>query len=477
MQCQDFNNIGGWPSDWERVPNSTLGNWTYVNSDALEATIAKKTTTRPTGETPFTKCTKCSIEGSIKATLPFGGSVKKISLLGWYDFATRKDRVEVILNYEKGNIKLKHITANGTNKANISYPLLQLDTPYLVRVNFDGNMFHVSVDGTPLPELDLAPVEGTVPYGYPGFRVKGGPNDFSGTLDYIDVGYGSIFTCTDNCSAGCTEVIPKSKDTGDQFSTNQSSNSMLSVGAITVDEGTGGINYARVRIEISPANSSPLTFDYSTSAGTATSNVDYIAESGTASLEKGQSAKVITIPIVADTNIESDETFTITLSNPSRGGSISTSQATVTIEDDDTAEDDDGPDNEFEIACPTEFSVLKDDVRTMSCGITPYDFLNLSTDIAWNCNNSSSVQCTFTPQGSTQLNVQVDPGASTPVGNISNFTIAGVIDSISRTDALTLRVLNFQPACPDPITVLKGQYTDSTCAVAPSSNWTIPQSR
>ena len=57
--------------------------------------------------------------------------------------------------------------------------------------------------------------------------------------------------------------------------------------------------------------------------------------SGQVSFSTGESTKTLTVPVIGDTDVESDEGFTVTLSNASGGATISKSTATATIEDDD----------------------------------------------------------------------------------------------------------------------------------------------
>lgn len=57
--------------------------------------------------------------------------------------------------------------------------------------------------------------------------------------------------------------------------------------------------------------------------------------SGTVSFAAGESTKTITVNVAADSTKESDEGFKVTLSNPSTGVELGTTEATMTISDDD----------------------------------------------------------------------------------------------------------------------------------------------
>ena len=74
-----------------------------------------------------------------------------------------------------------------------------------------------------------------------------------------------------------------------------------------------------------------VTVDYATSDGTADAGDDYTAKSGTLTFSAGTTSKTISVSIADDIENESDETFTVTLSNAS-GADLGTSTATGTIE-------------------------------------------------------------------------------------------------------------------------------------------------
>ena len=76
-----------------------------------------------------------------------------------------------------------------------------------------------------------------------------------------------------------------------------------------------------------------VTVEYATADGTATAGSDYTATSGTLTFAAGESSKTVAVPLLADSEAESDETFTLTLSNPS-GAALADASATGTVEDD-----------------------------------------------------------------------------------------------------------------------------------------------
>jgi hypothetical protein len=101
---------------------------------------------------------------------------------------------------------------------------------------------------------------------------------------------------------------------------------------VTENAGSAVISVTRVG-----NTSAPATIDYATSNGTATSPSDYLATTGTLHFSAGESFKTILVPLVDDLYVEGNETFTLSLSNPSSGAFLGSPNAfTLTIVDNDT---------------------------------------------------------------------------------------------------------------------------------------------
>ncbi|MGI9212425.1 MAG: Ig-like domain-containing protein, partial [Methylococcaceae bacterium] len=110
----------------------------------------------------------------------------------------------------------------------------------------------------------------------------------------------------------------------------------LTVTGTTVTEGNSGISYANVTVSLSAASSQVVTVNYATQDGTATAGTDYQASSNLLSFAPGQTSQTLQIPVLGDTLIESNETLTINLSNPTHATLSANSSATVTLNNDDT---------------------------------------------------------------------------------------------------------------------------------------------
>lgn len=104
-----------------------------------------------------------------------------------------------------------------------------------------------------------------------------------------------------------------------------------SIGDLTVGEAVGT---AQVPVTLTIAPVQTYRVNYATSTGTAGA-ADFTATSGTLTFIAGQTTDSINVPINNDTFVEATEAFTVTLSSPSAGSSISDGSATVSIMDND----------------------------------------------------------------------------------------------------------------------------------------------
>jgi hypothetical protein len=77
--------------------------------------------------------------------------------------------------------------------------------------------------------------------------------------------------------------------------------------------------------------STPLTVNYATVNGTAVAPGDYSTTNGTLTFKSWETIKTITVPTVSDTVAEGAEQFSLALSAPSGGSSITVSSASATI--------------------------------------------------------------------------------------------------------------------------------------------------
>lgn len=106
----------------------------------------------------------------------------------------------------------------------------------------------------------------------------------------------------------------------------------LTLENLTIDEGVGDLNVILFRADGADGE---VSVDYTTVAQTADGD-DFVEASGTITFGAGETGQQITIDILDDPELETDETFAITLSNPTNGatlGAITTQ--TITLLDND----------------------------------------------------------------------------------------------------------------------------------------------
>jgi hypothetical protein len=104
----------------------------------------------------------------------------------------------------------------------------------------------------------------------------------------------------------------------------------LSINDVTVSQGTGDASSATFTVTLSAAASFPVTVNFATANGSASAGGDFLATSGMLTFAPGQTAQTITVPILGEPTNEANETFTVTLSNPSNAV-LARSKGTATL--------------------------------------------------------------------------------------------------------------------------------------------------
>jgi uncharacterized repeat protein (TIGR01451 family) len=108
---------------------------------------------------------------------------------------------------------------------------------------------------------------------------------------------------------------------------------------VSVTEGNSGTTNAVFDVSLTPASGVVVQVDYMTVNGSATvAGNDYQPTSGTLTFNPGDGPKQITVLVNGDTLVEPDETFTVHLSNATKGAGIGTPDGTGTIQNDDAAD-------------------------------------------------------------------------------------------------------------------------------------------
>jgi hypothetical protein len=108
----------------------------------------------------------------------------------------------------------------------------------------------------------------------------------------------------------------------------------VSIANGTLAEGNAGRSQMVFTVTLSQAASGPVSVGYTTVNGTATAGQDYASAVGTLTFAAGETSKTVGVDILGDTLVETNETFTLSLSSPT-GATIARGQATGTIVNDD----------------------------------------------------------------------------------------------------------------------------------------------
>jgi hypothetical protein len=125
------------------------------------------------------------------------------------------------------------------------------------------------------------------------------------------------------------------------------------------------VTFVTLTVQRTGDTSGPVTVDYATADGTASERSDYTTAVGTLRFGAGETSKTIDVLVNEDSKTEGNETFTVNLSNPTGGATLSCLTATATVQITDDAVE------------PTT-NVIDD--TTVFVGTHYHDFLNRQAD-------------------------------------------------------------------------------------------------
>ena len=102
----------------------------------------------------------------------------------------------------------------------------------------------------------------------------------------------------------------------------------------SIAEGHSGLRDLSFTVSLSATQTVPVSVFWTTANGTAIACSDYAPRSGQLEFAPGQMSRTIVVPIIGDTAVEADETFTVRLARP-QNATLATGVATGTITNDD----------------------------------------------------------------------------------------------------------------------------------------------
>lgn len=163
-------------------------------------------------------------------------------------------------------------------------------------------------------------------------------SDGNGVFTFLSVPNGT-FTITTNVvdatvspGTNSATVMSGSDEINENFEVGYTS--ALSIGDIDIVEGSGGTKNAILTIALSQASSESITVWAQTTDAGATASSDYTAIMHLVTFVPGDVARTVHVPLMSDSNDETNEAFAVNLSNAARA-EINDETASVMIIDDD----------------------------------------------------------------------------------------------------------------------------------------------
>lgn len=297
------------------LTNSTIsGNQVTYASLALGGAIAAGQSTVTLTNTTVAANSSSQSSGGL---ILFSGSTLNLtnSLLA-------NNTAPAALSTGNGNIADCDSIFNGVNAATVNETgnnIIQTDNCGTASQHVDAMLGALADNGG--PTLTMLPLTGSP-------AIDGG-DQTACTSNSITTDQRGVARNDGTCDIGAVEAAVLASL---QFSTTSSS----------VNEGSGSVSIAVTR---SGGTTNAVSVDYTTVDGAAVStpvsNADFTATSGTLNFATGVTSQTITVPITDDALAEGDETFSVSLSNPSAttGSAVlgTNTSTTVTISDNDSS--------------------------------------------------------------------------------------------------------------------------------------------
>ncbi len=201
----------------------------------------------------------------------------------------------------------------------------------------------------------------------------------------------------------------------------------MSINDASITEGARGKKQLRFTVSLSSPATQAVSVLYATANGTAIAPTDYKAMTGTVTIAAGLSSTTISVTINGDRTVESNETFSVNLSNAVNATLID-SQGIGTIENDDGAGAGGAGDSSAQSSLVLDLDVIISKVSDLNLNNGPVNSLIVKLEAAKN-----SVIRDNPRAATSQLNATVN--------SLQAFKRSGRLDPVVA-DALCAEILN-----------------------------------
>ncbi len=232
------------------------------------------------------------------------------------------------------NTNIGYAFQNGTNYVRETNGFVPIYVQRLGGTNGGVSVHYSTIPGTALPQVNYTPVSGTLTFGagemlkaisLPLFYDPLVTGNLTLTMQLTSPSFGTLLGSPSN-----SLVVVQDADAGISFT-----NSAMSV---FKNVGTAVIPVICTNPAVEPVvintNVIPMTVHYATADGTAVAGADYLATSGVLFFTNGIGTNYIRVPILNNSQVLGDHTFSVSLLNPTAPGQlVPPSTTTVTIVD------------------------------------------------------------------------------------------------------------------------------------------------
>ncbi len=187
---------------------------------------------------------------------------------------------------------------------------------------------YTTLNGTASAGADYSPMSGTltIPAGKTSQKISipvNGDSDVESD-ETFSLMLGNPQNATVSSVAGAASIVITNDD-----------QPSLSIADVTLNEGNSGTTEAVLTVTLSAPSTQEIKVDYATLGFSAQENSDYNRASGTLTFPIGSTTQPIRVPVIGDTQVETDEQFTVGLSNPVSASLSSSKTARVILINDD----------------------------------------------------------------------------------------------------------------------------------------------